>query len=289
MVALNGNRESAIAPLRESPDDFDGGQGQVDLTSPQQAPPQQQANAAAEKSQRQQRALLAASEKVSPRRSNGSKSGRIGYRDANSIGGRSLSGQKVQMPGHVRSIKQRYDNVLLMPLYEESSEISLARAGCCGDLGGKPSVLERYHPAVVACLEFMRALADAYASACLLKIELITERNSCVARIKKMQNTDGEDEKLKRQRISGKQPAGAKKLGCQPVDADQPQPNTSGGGSQETNADGTPQPIKKPARKAKAKSAARKPTTTLAMKATKKEQQKQKSAAASARAAVEEA
>ena len=98
-----------------------------------------------------------------------------------------------------------------------------------------------------------------------------------------MQKADGEKDKPKRSRISTKQPAGAKKSGCQPVDANQPQPNTSGGDSQETNADGTSQPIKKPTGKANAKSAAQKRKTTLAMPKTGR------GATASARAAVEEA
>ena len=109
-----------------------------------------------------------------------------------------------------------------------------------------------------------------------------------------MQSADREEKKSTRQRISGKQPAGAKKLGCQPVDADQ-QPNTSGGDSQATNADGTPQPIKKPGRTAKAKSAIQKPKMTLAMKVTKHEPKQNKEPTtghgekANARAAVEEA
>ena len=136
------------------------------------------------------------------------------------------------------------------------------------------SVLERYHPAVVACLDFIRPIADAYAEGRLLEGDLTSERNSRLARIKKMQKADGEKDKPKRLRISTKQPAGAKKSGCQPVDANQPQPNTSGGDSQETNADGTSQP--KPTGKANAKSAAQKPKTTLAMKATNKEPKQKK-------------
>ena len=180
-------------------------------------------------------------------------------------GDATLYQRAVQRSGHVLSIKQRGDKVLLLIL------------NCFGDLvGGKPKVLERHHPAVVACLEFMWPIADAYAEGRLLDGELTSDCNSRLARIKKMQKADGEKEKPKRPRISTKQPAGAKKSGCQPVDADQPQPNTSGGDSQETNADGTSQPIKKPAGKANAKSAAQKPKTTLAMKATNKEPKQKK-------------
>jgi len=158
-------------------------------------------------------------------------------------GDATLYQRQVRSSGHVLSIKQHCDKVLRMSLYERSSQILTVNVDCFGDLGGKTKVLERYHPAVVACLDFIRPIADAYAEGRLLEGELTSERNSRLARIKKMQKADGEKDKPKRSRISTKQPAGAKKSGYQTVDADQ---HTSGGDRQETNADGTSQPIKKP-------------------------------------------
>ena len=72
-----------------------------------------------------------------------------------------------------------------MSLYEQSSQILTVNVDCFGDLGGKTKVLERYHLAVVACLEFMRRLLDG---------ELISDCPALPA------------EKPKRPRISTKQP-----------------------------------------------------------------------------------
>jgi len=106
MVAFKDKREWANALLREPPDDtnekdedeaatqLDGGQGQVDLTSPQQAPWQQQALVAAEKPKaaacppRRQWKIL-------PRRSSGSSTAstmRCCFRIAVEVGSRWITG-----------------------------------------------------------------------------------------------------------------------------------------------------------------------------------------------------